>query len=241
MRHVAVALLVSLCLANCSLAAGPTPNADSPDTERVAKIRERIAELTKKPEAKLSVDERLELSRGYLELGQNPLAVRHAFLARQADPENQETWIALIEAQNENLHEVVYAEENFQGAIRKFPAAEKINALREQLFFGQLKFGQPVVAVDHLAAWLKFQLKRENRDDDGDKKTYETADRLIEVLKERRVPIFAIEKLAHELETLGKNLGDADREAVSKLRDKVKQIESNLTPAEKAVKAGPSL
>lgn len=214
--------------------ASEQPSEPALATEHVQALRKQIAQLQSKPEGKLTVADRLELSRAYLELGENPKAVKNAFLARQADPTNEETWVALVRAQIANLHEVGYAEENFQAAVSKFPKSDKINDLREELFFGQLKYGQPVVAVDHFASWLGFQVgqaKDEPSQYDGD---FKTAQRWIEILDQRRVPLFAWTRLQQQLEMLK---GNSPAELSTKFDGLSSQIQSTIdlmTPEQRA-------
>jgi hypothetical protein len=206
MRHFTVWIVACVALASGGLPALAQPHATStsPATDHLHELRKLVADLTAKPEDQLTVTERLQLSDAYLQLGQTTLAVKNAFLARQTDPQNEDSWIALIRAQIANRHEVVYAEENFQGALRAFPHSKRINHLREELFFGQLKFGQPVVAVNHLNAWLQFELQHEQREASECDATFNTAHRLIEVLVERRAPVVALNQLQQHLEKLKK-------------------------------------
>ncbi len=232
-------VLASCVLINSSLAAEGDLLPDEgtgPAAQQADQLRAEITRLEKIPENRRNIDDRLALSHAYLALGNTTQAVKQAFAARQADPENEQTWVALIQAQVANLHETVYAEENFQGAIRKFPHSETINRLREDLFLGQLKFGQPMVAVNHLASLIKFDTAHLDEGSNNAQQVFANAHRSIDILAARRVPIFAIEHLEQELQQMRQGKPEDVAAGFTSLLTQLATIRREMSPAEQSLK-----
>lgn len=198
-----------------------TPAKLTPEEE--AKVRAQIKEIESKPEDKITGEDRIRLSQDYLRLNHATFAVRNANAALEMDRDNQDAWVALIKAQCLNLHEVVYAEENYQHALKKFPNSEKIAALNLDLFYGQMKFGQPFVAAKHLLALVTHDSKVLAKRPDKSHEFVENTKHLVEEFERARAPESALEQVQTQLEKLQKDL---PQEAADGLKPVIDQIAS---------------
>jgi tetratricopeptide (TPR) repeat protein len=206
---------------------GPLPGEGEVSAERVAKLQKIIDRISARPETDWSVADRLALSDAYRELGNTTLAVKNADAAVKADPKNPDCWVALIKSQILLRHEVVSAEENFQYAIKAFPNLEKVNELRKDLFFGQIKYGQPIVAANHLAAFVKFETDRLARSPEKESAFLQDAQDLVKTFGERRSPRIALVRLQQRLEVIRREAPEALRPKFDPLMEQLnKEIQA---------------
>jgi tetratricopeptide (TPR) repeat protein len=193
-----------------------------------------VARLAAQPADRLTVADRLTLSDAYRQLGNSTMAVRAANAAVRAEPKNPDCWVALVKAQIATRHQVVYAEENFRYAARAFADEPKIHDLHEDLFFAQLKYGQPRVAVDHLAAYLKFGAARLATSPENAEAYFNKAEELLRVFETKHVPSALLLQLQQKLRQIE---GESPRELAPRfaaLLDKLNELIAAETARERS-------
>lgn len=233
---IALSAIITAALGDETKSETAAPAVVEPDPDRAAKLSGRVKELEAKPANALSIAERVELSQALLELGRAPQAVRVAYAASRQDPNSEAAWIALVKAQNATGHQVVYAEQNFQFAIKKFPDSPALNALQEDMFQAQLRYGQPQVAVRHLSSWARYAVEQLGKSPDAAKRIVDKSDEMFEQLKQKRVPSFAIVELQENLRKLNERLSPEQVEELKPARDLLEEIKQQAIARENAAR-----